>query len=478
MRRWPTGIATGVAVAVAAAVGVVAALATASAASPATTQAAPVAPVVPAGPSPLIYPAETIPLRFDHAAHARLGATCESCHSTAAGSTAAGDNLIPGEAACRSCHKIDRAQPTKVVANGQGQGSARCDACHVDAAGNGWMPLNAFSQPPRVALTRPNLKFNHRLHATRGIGCELCHGNAAAEAMVTRVDLPMMSSCLGCHNGKQDGKEAGTQATARCGACHLTEPDGRLQVKLATPATIAAGGTGLLQPSGSLRGFDAHDMTFRRDHAQAGRDESYCLSCHRRNDCVDCHGGVVKPPDIHPSDYVTLHVPDARRNVPDCSSCHRLQTFCIGCHQRTGVASDPTGGLPGVKPNNPFGTGTARQAVPPPGLGARRRRCADRHPPPAEPLRPGQTQHPHLRLLPPRRELPHLPLHRPGARVPPFLLTVPTSGAPPAAGSWPPATSAAASSVTPSGRLSSTANRERQRKYSLNSFPGRRTHYT
>src|SRR5207244_11207461 len=67
----------------------------------------------------------------------RLGATCESCHSTAAGSTAAGDNLIPGEAACRGCHKIDRAQPTKVVA--KGQGAARCDACHVDASGNGWM---------------------------------------------------------------------------------------------------------------------------------------------------------------------------------------------------------------------------------------------------------------------------------------------------------------------------------------------------
>ena len=108
MRRWPTGLATGAAVAVAAAVGVVAALATASAASPATTQAAPVPPVVPAGPSPLIYPAETIPIKFDHAAHARLGASCESCHSTAAGPTAAADNLIPGKAARRARHQIDR----------------------------------------------------------------------------------------------------------------------------------------------------------------------------------------------------------------------------------------------------------------------------------------------------------------------------------------------------------------------------------
>ena len=376
-RRWTFSLAWGAVVVAAAAVGVGAALATARAAAPATTQAAPVAPVVPAGPSPLIYPAETIPIKFDHALHARLGATCEGCHTTAATSTVAADNLIPPEAACHGCHLIDRARPASSSGTLKGSprppatGSAgrspapptRCDACHVDGAGLGWMPENAQSQPPRVALARPNLKFNHRLHATRGIGCESCHASAAKEGMVTRADLPMMASCLGCH----DGKHEGNQATARCGACHLTLPDGRLQVQLATAATLMAGGTGLLEPSGSLRGLDAHGPTFRRDHAQAGRDESYCLSCHRRNECVDCHGGVVKPPDIHPSDYVTLHVPDARRNVPDCSSCHRLQTFCIGCHQRTGVASDPTGGLPGVRATSPFGTGTGVKQFHPPG---------------------------------------------------------------------------------------------------------------
>ncbi len=342
----------------AAATGLVAGWPSAAAApSPAVSQAAPVAPVVPSGPSPLIYPAETIPIKFDHAQHAALGATCEGCHTSAAGSTVAADTLIPGEAACRRCHQIDHAQPTKTVA--KGQGAARCDACHVDAEGHGWMPNGPLADPPRVVLARPNLKFNHKLHATSGIGCALCHTNAAAEGMVTRTDLPMMASCLGCHNGKP--------ATSRCGACHLTLPDGRLQVRLATDATIAAGGVGLLQPSGSLRGFDAHDLTFRRDHATAGRDEAYCLSCHRRNECVDCHGGVVKPPDIHPADYVSLHVPDARRNVPDCSSCHRLQTFCVGCHQRTGVAADPTGGQPGVKATNPFGTGTGVKQFHPPG---------------------------------------------------------------------------------------------------------------
>jgi hypothetical protein len=362
MRRWSASAAFGAALVGGGAAGVLAGLASASA-SPATTQASPVAPVVPAGPSPLIYPAETIPIKFDHAVHARLGATCEGCHLSAQTSTSAADDLIPDEAACRGCHKIDRAQPAKAVP--KGQAPARCDACHGQGS-VGWTPSAGaapgtllLAEPPRVVMARPNLKFNHQLHTTRGIACALCHASADTAGTVTRADLPMMASCLGCHDGKQ--------ATARCSACHLAEPDGRLKVALATAATAAAGGTGLLEPSGSLRGLDAHGPTFRRDHAQAGRDESYCLSCHRRNECTDCHGGVVKPPDIHPADYVTLHVADARRNVPDCSSCHRLQTFCVGCHQRTGVSSDPSGGVPGSPVNNPFGTGTQVKQFHPPG---------------------------------------------------------------------------------------------------------------
>jgi hypothetical protein len=311
-------------------------------------------------PSPLIYPAETVPIAFDHAQHAKLGATCESCHQNAQSSTSAADNLIPREAACRACHKIDRAQPTKAVP--QGQGAARCDACHTDGKGGKWLPAasNLPVEPPRVVLARPNLKFNHKLHALRGIACALCHANADMQsAPVTRADLPMMATCLGCHDGKQ--------ATGRCSACHITEADGRLKTKLVSPATMAAGATGPLVPSGSLRGIDAHSTTFKRDHSQAGRDERYCLTCHKRNECIDCHGGVVRPPEIHPADYVSLHAIDARRNTPDCSACHRAQSFCVGCHQRTGVAPDPEGGLPGRRPNNPFGTGTGLKTFHPPG---------------------------------------------------------------------------------------------------------------
>jgi hypothetical protein len=182
----------------------------------------------------------------------------------------------------------------------------------------------------------------------------------ARQALATEADLPRMALCLGCHGGGPK------QPTARCGACHLTLPDGRLRVNLAVGGPLATAITGQLAPSGSLRGFDAHTATFRTDHKTAGRDQAYCLTCHRRSECLDCHNGVVRPLDIHPSDYVTLHAPDARRNTPDCSSCHRNQTFCVGCHQRAGVAADPSGGLPGRRPQNPFGTGTGVKSFHPP----------------------------------------------------------------------------------------------------------------
>jgi Cytochrome c7 and related cytochrome c len=351
------GVVLGVAFSLGGLLGLASAAPDAGARPPSGRLPAPPSPAA-APPSPLIFPSQSIPLRFDHARHLKLGARCETCHVAAATSTSVGDNLIPNEAACRACHQIDRAQPAKAVP--PGQPAARCDACHVADSGVGWMPgSGARAEPPRVRLARPNLKFNHRIHVARGTGCELCHANVAMEGLATRADLPKMALCLGCHDGKQ--------ATGRCGGCHLTEPDGRLKTTLASAETAAVGGTGKLIPSGVLRGLDAHGPMFRRDHAQVGRDERYCLTCHKRSECVDCHGGTVRPFDIHPSDYVSLHGVDARRNTPDCSSCHRNQTFCIGCHQRSGVAADPEGGVPGQKPRNPFGTGTGLKQFHPPG---------------------------------------------------------------------------------------------------------------
>jgi len=304
-------------------------------------------------PSPAVYPPSSFPLTFDHGRHARRGIACERCHGGAARSVSSKDNLLPGEEACRGCHLIDRTQPEKAVA--AGQPAARCDACHPGFQGvgprAGALTSLAPLEPPRVFMPAPALKFNHKLHGDRGMSCGLCHAGVENVALATTAQLPKMGLCLGCHDGRQ--------ATSRCAACHPTLPDGRLRT--AFPG-------GLLSPSGSLRGFDAHTPTFRTQHKAAAQDEKYCATCHKPSECIECHGaGVIRPPDFHPVDYATLHAVDARRNNPDCSSCHRNQTFCVGCHQRLGVAPDSEGGQASRQPNNPFGTGTAVKHFHPPG---------------------------------------------------------------------------------------------------------------
>jgi hypothetical protein len=48
---------------------------------------------------------------------------------------------------------------------------------------------------------------------------------------------------------------------------------------------------------------------------------------------------------IHAADYILTHPPEARRDDPSCGTCHRLQTFCVDCHVRSGLGTVP--GQPG-----------------------------------------------------------------------------------------------------------------------------------
>jgi hypothetical protein len=269
-------------------------------------------------PSDVIFPRQSIPLYFSHEQHLAQKLPCDMCHEAAPDSTSASESLIPTEETCTTCHEIDRAQPDKQVA--AGQPDAKCSSCHP-----GW---NGQGEPARVVIPRPNLKFNHKVHVDRKIRCIDCHGDLLARkvGLATRAELPRMTLCFDCH------EKSKSRSATKCTTCHLGEAGGRMKTDLPE---------GKLVPSGVLRG-DAHDLRFRTEHARIAKtDEAYCGSCHEKEFCVDCHDGVVKPLDFHGNDYVTLHPIDARRNNPDCSACHRAQTFCTGCHGRVGVGDDP-----------------------------------------------------------------------------------------------------------------------------------------
>lgn len=264
-----------------------------------------------AGVSYAIYPTQSIPLRFNHAQHMNMaGLQCVRCHTTAPDSTRVDDRLIPGEQTCQPCHAIDRAQPAR-----ESHPTTRCEGCH-----EGFNP----QQPMRVArvtVPTPNLRFSHRAHLTRGATCESCHGAMRSVDLATRLELPRMSSCVGCH------RPGG--AVDRCSTCHLTQPDGTLQIRFAE---------GVMNPPRWMRGMH-HDADFWFTHRiSAAQDGSRCATCHHEDECVACHDGRTRDRRTHPNDYVTLHVPDARMSSDRCGSCHRASTFCVACHERSGVS--------------------------------------------------------------------------------------------------------------------------------------------
>ena len=276
-------------------------------------------------PSSVIFPEQALPITFSHAKHLARAKDlqCVDCHDRATDSRSAVDLLTPSEDACAMCHPIDRAQPELKL---EGKPPVDCKACH---------PGFVAGQPvARISIPTPNLKFDHAAH--KSTDCKTCHGDLAKEGvgLATREQLPRMRLCLGCHDDQRGSSE--------CTTCHMADPEGRVRITYVD---------GELQPSGRIEG-DAHTPDFRMHHEAAAKTTgSYCGNCHAERFCSDCHMGVAKPMDFHGGDYVAIHAVEARRGVPDCSACHRLQSFCVGCHERSGVGTrvDNAGvGTPGL----------------------------------------------------------------------------------------------------------------------------------
>jgi len=257
--------------------------------------------------SPVVYPLQRLPLIFSHARHLARGTTCVACHPDAPTSQSAVDNLIPTELQCRACHAIDRADPVKA-----GAPVAACTGCHP-----GWAPDRVVE---RVYLTPPPLKFSHARHGQTA--CETCHPNIRTIDLATTRQLPTMTSCLSCHTNGSDERH--------CSDCHLARLGGLMETQF-EHGQLVPGRDGL---------GEQHGIGFAKDHKREARQVgATCNACHDRSECVACHQGVVKPMDFHPGNYVATHAIEARRGRPDCSACHRAESFCVACHERSGIGT-------------------------------------------------------------------------------------------------------------------------------------------
>lgn len=267
-----------------------------------------------------VYPEQEIPLRFNHGQHLALGLDCSRCHTEVAQSTRARDLNFPRGAACDECHGPQHPRP-------RGE-PARCALCHTHVDDDDRVTAS-------LRAPRPQLTFNHQLHAKLGSACEDCHGDMTKVRLATTLQLPREADCLACHDG--------FQATERCGACHPTEASGRLATRAQDDRVLPA-----LIPTGPSGWGAAHDLMFVEDHAGIAKaNPQLCASCHGETFCLDCHAGPLRPLRIHAGDYVTTHALDARARTQDCQSCHRTQTFCLGCHERMGFG-ERDGGAFGV----------------------------------------------------------------------------------------------------------------------------------
>lgn len=266
-----------------------------------------------------VYPHQQIPIRFNHGLHLAKGMACATCHTDIHDSRTAAQNNFPRGVTCDPCHGKQHPKPRNEP--------ARCGMCHTAVDEEGVRVTAGLRAPA------PMLHFNHQLHETVGSSCEDCHGDMSKVRLATTSQLPTEHSCLTCHDG--------FGATQRCGACHPTERSGRLQLRAIDDRTMPA-----LVPRGDTRGV-AHDLAFVRDHGAATKaDPKMCETCHDEQFCLDCHAGPIRPMRIHSGDYITVHAMDARAKTMDCQSCHRTQTFCVGCHERMGF---------GDRQDGPFG---------------------------------------------------------------------------------------------------------------------------
>jgi hypothetical protein len=305
------------------------------------------------GPSRAIFPPQSLPLRFNHKKHVQeLGVSCDRCHALARTSTSSRDRLLPHATRCDACHGSDHRNLNAVVNAGK-RPSGECGHCHVGASVRDGVPWVA-----PVVLPAPNLKFDHRAHAVRNIPCQRCHGAVENVELATREQLPRMRGCLDCHRAREgesgaatvqentsSGARAAELASGACSTCHLTE-GGRLMTNFPS---------GELLPPRWMHDAEHGPDWIERHRSVAGADSRFCSSCHSEKDCADCHDGRVRPRRIHPNDFLSMHPIAARQNSASCTSCHRQQSFCLSCHQRTGVAA-----------SGPFGNFTTRGRFHPP----------------------------------------------------------------------------------------------------------------
>ncbi|HRJ17662.1 MAG TPA: hypothetical protein PLF84_01420 [Bryobacteraceae bacterium] len=187
---------------------------------------------------------------FSHKLHLKQVAGCEPCHTNAAKSTKAEDNLLPFETECVNCHHdIHIKEPRKTTVHQfnhelhQGVNPGPIIAAAIKS--KTW--LGTAKEMPKAVNTSN--------------ACVACHHDIEESDAITeatgKAHYPRMADCLTCHNQINPPES--------CKTCH--------------------------DPGTKFRPAD-HTPEFVDSHAREGAiaDKAACQSCHgRKFTCKGCH---------------------------------------------------------------------------------------------------------------------------------------------------------------------------------------------
>ena len=184
---------------------------------------------------------------FSHKLHLGLKLECITCHTAAAASTKASDNLLPEKSACQRCHQGVEipTPPTSRVANFN-------HALHLKMPNVA--PVIAAAIDKKTYLQPPG---DIRRHLDTANACQACHRGLEESDQVTPAAMPQMADCLVCHTEIDN--------PFSCEKCHAKDAQ--------------------LKPASHVSGFMSSHTS-----GKLNLDKTTCVACHGRNfRCLGCH---------------------------------------------------------------------------------------------------------------------------------------------------------------------------------------------
>jgi hypothetical protein len=304
------------------------------------------------------------------------------CHAVQDDSISSYERSAHSEVSCVSCHMPVGANPVvfllhKVKALGELPPTI-ANTFEIPLNPADHVAMNPEEMPDLICTQCHNLKnrivtpsegmiISHAAHEDQHITCTACHNRTAhdesgdwkavnkdpktGQLNVGHRDFMEMSACYRCHRLEDDGIAVASpykNASGECEVCHLPtfelkpenhlaadfkEQHGKLaeeEEKRVEEAEVAHEEYEKENPHTKAKAGDLEARAL--ENVPDSRLINECYTCHTKQSCEECHGGVEMP---HAANYTSIHREEAEAHPTACANCHGGNS-CTECHH-----SDP-----------------------------------------------------------------------------------------------------------------------------------------